>query len=201
MTTPDPFSPNEASHYNTSDFSEPTFNQPPPPQPGYPAPGYGAYQQVPHHAPNPVDGVSIAAFVTGLLWTGPIAIILGAIGLKRTAAAIRSGRWMAWTGLILGIVGTISWIAVVAFVSWVSGVSTETENGSEGPGYFGSATEYGDDAYLDELWDNCDAGDMAACDTLYFDSPFGSDYEEFGNNCGTKGRPITQFFCDTSSDE
>ena len=25
---------------------------------------------------------------------------------------------------------------------------------------------------------------MAACDALYFWSPFGSDYEAFGNTCG-----------------
>lgn len=132
----------------------------------------------------------------------PLAVILGAIGLGRTGGGMRSGRWMAWTGVALGIVGTISWIAVIAFVVWVSGASDPTSDGTDGPGFFApDATHYGDNAYLDELWDGCEAGDMAACDTLYFESPFGSQYEEFGDNCGTVGRPFIQLYCDTGSNE
>jgi hypothetical protein len=44
--------------------------------------------------------------------------------------------------------------------------------------------EYGDDPYLDSLWDDCAAGDLDSCDTLYYDSPFGSEYEGFGARCG-----------------
>ena len=43
------------------------------------------------------------------------------------------------------------------------------------------ARERGDDPYLDELWDLCAAGDMAACDELYRLAPVGSDYEAFGD--------------------
>ena len=43
---------------------------------------------------------------------------------------------------------------------------------------------YGDNAQLDTFWDACDAGDGAACDQLYFDSPIGSVYEDFGDTCG-----------------
>jgi hypothetical protein len=42
---------------------------------------------------------------------------------------------------------------------------------------------YGDDPELDALWDSCSVGDATACDGLYFDSPFGSAYEAFGDNC------------------
>ncbi len=45
-------------------------------------------------------------------------------------------------------------------------------------------TGYGDDAYLDGLWDDCAAGDMTACDALYQESPAGSEYEQFGDTCG-----------------
>jgi hypothetical protein len=45
---------------------------------------------------------------------------------------------------------------------------------------------YGDDAYLDDLWDECAAGDGAACDSLYYQSPFGSEYEDFGDTCGRR---------------
>jgi hypothetical protein len=43
---------------------------------------------------------------------------------------------------------------------------------------------YGDDPVLDALWDDCAAGDDAACDELYRVSPVGSEYEEFGDTCG-----------------
>lgn len=46
------------------------------------------------------------------------------------------------------------------------------------------ADGYGDDAELDVLWDGCAAGDLGSCDTLYFQSPFGSTYETFGSTCG-----------------
>ena len=44
----------------------------------------------------------------------------------------------------------------------------------------------GTDPGLDELWDDCAAGSAYACDTLYFDSPLGSDYERFGFSCGAR---------------
>lgn len=40
------------------------------------------------------------------------------------------------------------------------------------------------DAQLDEWYAQCEAGDGAACDNLYLQSPIGSDYEAFGNTCG-----------------
>ena len=52
-------------------------------------------------------------------------------------------------------------------------------------GLFGDADTYGDDPELDALWDDCAAGDYAACDTLWIESPFGSDYESFAETCGT----------------
>lgn len=39
---------------------------------------------------------------------------------------------------------------------------------------------YGDDPYFDRLWDECEAGDYDACDELYWESPIGSDYEQYG---------------------
>lgn len=43
---------------------------------------------------------------------------------------------------------------------------------------------YGDSPYLDELWNACANGEMEACDILYYDSPEGSEYEDFGWSCG-----------------
>ncbi len=46
--------------------------------------------------------------------------------------------------------------------------------------------DYGDSSELDTYWDACEAGDGAACDELYFESPIGSVYEEFGDTCGNR---------------
>ena len=44
----------------------------------------------------------------------------------------------------------------------------------------GEPNAYGDDPYLDSLWDACAGGDVQACDDLYWESPLGSEYESFG---------------------
>ena len=48
------------------------------------------------------------------------------------------------------------------------------------------ASSYGDNSDLDDLWDACGGGDGAACDELYWNSPVGSEYEEYGNTCGNR---------------
>lgn len=50
----------------------------------------------------------------------------------------------------------------------------------------GDVNGYGDDEYLDGLWDECAAGDLAACDALYTESPVGSEYGLFGDTCGER---------------
>lgn len=47
-----------------------------------------------------------------------------------------------------------------------------------------TADSYGDDPALDELQDDCVAGDMAACDSLYWSAGFGSAYESVATSCG-----------------
>ena len=44
--------------------------------------------------------------------------------------------------------------------------------------------KYGDDPYLDSLYDQCADGDNQACDDLFLASPGGSEYEAFGSDCG-----------------
>ena len=48
----------------------------------------------------------------------------------------------------------------------------------------------GTDAALDALWNACAGGDGEACDTLYLESPVGSDYEDFGFTCGFRTEEI-----------
>lgn len=67
-------------------------------------------------------------------------------------------------------------------------------DGQEGTAEPEEPETYGDDPQLDALWDSCAEGDMEACDDLYYDSPFGSDYENFGDTCGN--REDGGSFCD-----
>jgi hypothetical protein len=53
----------------------------------------------------------------------------------------------------------------------------------------GSGDDYGDNAHFDELWDECEAGDGGSCDELFWQSPSGSEYEDFGNTCGRRYSP------------
>lgn len=45
---------------------------------------------------------------------------------------------------------------------------------------------YGDDADLDRLWDDCADGLGEACDSLWEEAPIGSGYERFGVTCGER---------------
>jgi hypothetical protein len=42
------------------------------------------------------------------------------------------------------------------------------------------------DPTLDALYEACEGGDGQACDDLYFQSPIGSRYENFGDTCGNR---------------
>lgn len=47
----------------------------------------------------------------------------------------------------------------------------------------------GSSSTLDTLWLACSGGDFQACDDLYFEAPFGSDYKDFGDSCGNRNEP------------
>ncbi len=51
---------------------------------------------------------------------------------------------------------------------------------------FADPQNYGDDAELDLLWDDCAAGSGKACDKLFAESPISSEYEKFGLSCGER---------------
>jgi hypothetical protein len=48
----------------------------------------------------------------------------------------------------------------------------------------------GDDQVLDGLAEACFDADWAACDTLYFDSDVGTEYESYGETCGGRNEPV-----------
>lgn len=58
---------------------------------------------------------------------------------------------------------------------------------------------FGEDPYMDALYDQCGGGDMEACDELYMLSEAGSEYEEFGATCGATQAPGYEYWCSESS--
>lgn len=83
-------------------------------------------------------------------------------------------------GIALIIVGALVVIGgIVLAIVFLGG-------GSKGPAGMSPeiAAELEENPELRSLYDGCAAGDMAACDDLYLESPLGSALEEFGNTCG-----------------
>jgi hypothetical protein len=61
----------------------------------------------------------VAALVTGVLPTGPVAAVLGALGIRRTGRGRRPGRPLAVVGLVLGLAWSV--VAVAAGASLLNG--------------------------------------------------------------------------------
>lgn len=79
---------------------------PPPPQP------FQAYAG-PNDGSAGYSGLAIASFVCGLTCClGIPAVVLGAIGIAKTGAGRARGRWMAVTGVVLGVLGTLAMVLV-----------------------------------------------------------------------------------------
>jgi hypothetical protein len=102
--------------------------KPPPPAgpsggmpPGMPpAPPYQPYQQFggPNDASRGWSALAISSFVSSLTCClGPLAIVLGIIAIFRTGAGKAKGRWMAVTGIVLGVLGTLAAIALVTTIA------------------------------------------------------------------------------------
>ncbi|MEJ6489720.1 DUF4190 domain-containing protein [Leucobacter sp. USCH14] len=166
-------------------------------------PSTNAYEHELRYAPPPVHAyppprtntLSIIAFIGSFLlsFTG---IILGAISLSQIKRTRESGRGLAIAAIIIGSVGTaiaLLWGAFIVFAMYFASLyptGYATPYDPE-PRSSSHAHTYGDDAHLDRLWDACDAGDDDACSDLYWESPLGSEYEEFGQNDGRLDSGLT----------
>ena len=53
--------------------------------------------------------------------------------------------------------------------------------------------EFGEDTALDNLARACQDGDWESCDDLYYDSAFGSGYEEYGDTCGGRNTARNEY--------
>jgi hypothetical protein len=98
------------------------------------APDPYAYPDQPYYAPGwqepPArrEPLAVAALVTGVLGTGPVAVVLGAVGLHRVRSRGLRGRGLALAGLLLGVLGTLAWLAVGA-VAVATAVATRPLGG------------------------------------------------------------------------
>lgn len=97
----------------------------------------------------------------------------GAPGQPRPASTTKV-LWIV-LGVLLGLIGL-----AVALVFLLAGLFRDAVDAGLSGGTYGS------DPALDRLWDRCAEQDWAACDELYLDSPFGSEYESFGETCGDR---------------
>lgn len=103
-------SPQEASRRRRSPYAA----APPPVEVAAQVPGGSPAlgEAIPTIDKPPLDGVSVAAVVTGAVGLGPVAIALGAVGLRRTTKQWRRSPTIAGVGLGLGILGTLGWIGL-----------------------------------------------------------------------------------------
>lgn len=123
---------------------QPPYGQPQPPygqpqnpygQPGYQP--YGAYAGA-NEPGRSWSGTAIAAFAVGIgglvLCGAPgiIAVILGIIAIFRTGDGKGKGRWMAITGLVLGVIGIILISALVIGGVWIFKNNITDENAEVG---------------------------------------------------------------------
>lgn len=159
-------------------------------QPGFPAPGQaaGAAQAAGAGAVPPGSAEPDAPPIPHAV--RPVGGAVAYAGLPAGAPAAPPGRGSR-AGAIAGIV-----LAVIVAVVVVIALYTFTTSRLNGSGSSGAAHTYGDDSYLDGLWDACEQGDGEACDDLYLESPVGSDYEHFGDTCGERIAPQTRWCVD-----
>jgi len=89
------------------------MSDPAPPGADYPDVYYAPGWQAPR---PPLDGVSVASVVTGVLALAPVALVLGLVGLHRTTRRGTRGRGLAISGIVLGALGIILWLVLAAVV-------------------------------------------------------------------------------------
>lgn len=112
---------------------QPAGYYPPPPAAGYPstyggpAP-YGSLYPYPVPTRRRTDGFSIASLILGALSAIPLAVVFGIVGLVRTKAHARRGRWMAVLGLVLALGWTVVVVSVV--VARHAGQASRASDGS-----------------------------------------------------------------------
>lgn len=87
------------------------------PTPGQPPLGGG--MALPEIAKPPLDGPALSSVITGALGLGPVALALGAVGLRRTRRSWRRSPRLAWIGIGLGAAATL--VYTLLGLVWAAG--------------------------------------------------------------------------------
>jgi|SRR6478736_2408971 len=85
--------------------------------PGATPPAPGPVPPPPPRDPDG-DGVSLAAFITGLLSLGPVPLVLGIVGYERSRRRGARAPWMAVTGIVLGAVSSVGLLLLVPLIAF-----------------------------------------------------------------------------------
>jgi hypothetical protein len=112
----------------------------------------------------------------------------GASGTALKGVSVQGPSW-----LIMVAIG----VGVILFGAWqfeekqsdvkAQPVATVTQPDEDLEDDFATGPfDYGDDAALDRLYDQCERGIMVKCDKLFIESPEDSEYEWWGATCGNK---------------
>ena len=165
-----PAQPYAAPGYSAPGYGQQPGQQQPPAYgaPTYAAPGqpYGQQPYAPYPGPTPSarwDGVSIAAFATIFVGLAIVPVVLGIIGMRRTSKNGTQGKWMALVGIIVGALQILAYVAIGLIV----GLAVNEHN-----------------QRIDTLYNSCADGVMSDCDTLYWESDYGSADRDFADTCG-----------------
>lgn len=207
--SPDPTTP-------VGGWSQPTDSQHSPtaetPVTSEPAAGWPDYGQAPAAGSGPADtswsaiDAPIAPDPTTSFPAPPVGQAAGAPtsfqappayaapppGAVPTTSPVESSggtRWGLIALIVLLVVGVIGVGVVVAS-------NLSDDGGGDGVADDPAVVipEFGEDAQLDNLARACQNGDWDSCDDLYYQSGFGSGYEDYGNTCGGRNAP-TQEYC------
>lgn len=104
---------------------------------------------------------------------------------SRMAARKKTSKW-AWIAIGLGVALIIAAI-VLAIYAFGGASSYNSQSGNQQSRSTVTVPVSGKE--LSTLREECAAGDMMACDQLYFEAPVGSEDEAFGNTCGERQLP------------
>lgn len=138
-----------------------------------------------------------------------VARVLAGPSARRDQVAGAAAGW-----LIAAAVLAVATVGAAALV--LAGQSGDDEGG-EGSGFAsggdsssGSSSVFGAgsipvdedddeyDSYFHGLAEDCQDGDLASCDDLYYDTPVGSDYEYYAKTCG--GRTSADYYGNCAED-
>lgn len=200
--------PAEPQREQTRQFGQPLYGQPPPygqprpygqpvpygqqppfqppygqPQYGQPAAPWGAPGAPRGQQPKRSNNTLIALIIAGV-------VVLAAIGVALFLVFGRDATTNAASSATTGATDGAAATTADRTSSRASSSSSAPDGASGIPPAGDTPIGLGDDPVLDRYAQSCYDGDMNACDSLYNESEFGSDYETYGGTCAGR-QPVT----------